>query len=268
MRKHSILQAPFLAFYSEELYRDVAGSWRGASFVYLLLLLVVCWLPMAFAVHDQVRTFVKDEGAYLVDQIPSITIRQGAVSSDVPQPYYIKDKAAGRVLAIIDTTGQVATLSGSGAWVLLGKEQVSLRSKPNEVRTYELSRIESFQIDSTMARLWLDWLRRWAALFLYSLALAGSYLYRIIAALILAAIGVPLARGLRAELGYGALVNIAIVAMTPVILGKTILEAARIHVPFSWLVFMGISIAYLAFGIKANGRGVMSPPDGAGPSTG
>ena len=103
------------------------------------------------------------------------------------------------------------------------------------------------------------------------IASGGSSLHTIrciIAAVILATIGVPLARGLRAELGYGALVNIAIVAMTPVILGKTILEAARIHFPFSWLVFMGISIAYLAFGIKANGRGVMSPPDGASPSTG
>jgi len=39
MKRHSVFQAPFLAFGSGSLYRDVGRNWKGVAFGYLLLLL-------------------------------------------------------------------------------------------------------------------------------------------------------------------------------------------------------------------------------------
>ena len=105
MRPYSMVQAPVLAFYSRGFYREVAGHWRGMSFAYLLLLLAVCWLPSGFQIQSGWTRFVDVQGSRFVDQVPPISITQGAVSVDAKQPYYITDVDSKKVLAIIDTTG-------------------------------------------------------------------------------------------------------------------------------------------------------------------
>jgi len=277
MKPHSILQAPVLAFYSRDFYREVAQTWRGTSFAYLLLLLVVCWLPSGWQLQSGWVKFVDVQSSRIVDQIPPISIKDGIVSVDAKQPCYITDPDTKKVLAIIDTTGQVASPDGTGALLFLGKDQVVVKKGAEETRVYSLSRVEDFHIDRDVAHLWLDRSRYVAGPFIYLMMVAGSYVFRVVEVLVLASIGAVLSREATPRPGFGALLGISVLAVTPSIIARTALDLAKVSLPRAWMASLIVSIAYLFYGIAAlratpgqqegaPGQGGSQPPQWSGPS--
>ncbi len=119
MKKFSIIHIPVLSFFSKELYIDVGQNWKGVNFLYLLLLLAVCLIPTMIKIHADVTDFVNNEAPVIVNQVPEIAITDGQVSIKETQPYYIKDPDSDKILAIIDTTGQIESLENTDALCLL-----------------------------------------------------------------------------------------------------------------------------------------------------
>ncbi len=261
MRRYSVVQAPALAFYSSDLYRDVARHWRGAAFAYLLLLLAVCWLPAAREVQKGWARFVDNQGASLVAQIPPITIAQGVVTVDAEQPYYITDRDTKRVLAIIDTGGEVPPLNRTGALVFLGKDQLVVRKSATETRVYRLSGVRELHLDRGMAERWLGLSKRAAGPFVYLMALAGSYVFRVVEALVLAVIGLVIAKSVQPDLGFAASLSLSVMATTAPIVAGTVLEIGKVSLPHSGPIFFIVTLGYLWFGIAAN-RAPEAPPQG------
>ena len=107
MREYSLLQAPGLAFFSKDLYRDVAKNWTGLGFGYLLMVLSVSWLFSMGPISSELGGFFNKEAPELIAQVPELVIKGGELSINEPQPYYIVDPASGENAAIIDTTGPV-----------------------------------------------------------------------------------------------------------------------------------------------------------------
>ncbi len=270
MTRHSILQAPALAFYSADFYREAAGHWRGTSFAYLLLLLAVCWLPTGLQLQSGWAKFVDVQSPRFVDQIPPISIKDGVVSVDARQPVYITDPDTKKVVAIIDTTGQVTSLDGTGAMVFIGKDQAMMKKGPEETRIYSLSRVDEFHLDRGVVRLWLDRTRYVAGPFIYLIILAGSYVYRVVEVLVLASIGAVFSRDATPRPGFGALLGLSVLAVTPPIIVGTVLELSKVSLPKTWLVFLIVSVGYLFYGIaalrSAPGRGGPQPPPWSGPA--
>ena len=251
MKPQSILQAPVLAFYSGDFYREVARTWRGTSFAYLLLLLAVCWLPSGWQLQRGWVKFVDVQSSRLVDQIPPISIKDGIVSIDARQPCYITDPDTKKVFAILDTTGQVASPDGTGAVIFLGKDKIVIKKGADETRVYSLSRVEDLHFDRDVAHLWLDRSKYVAGPFIYLMMVAGSYLFRVVEVLILASIGAVLSREVTPRPGFGALLGISVLAVTPSIIARTAVDLAKVSLPMAWLASLIVSIAYLFYGIAA-----------------
>jgi len=76
--------------------------------------------------------------------------------------------------------------------------------------------------------------------------------FRIVQALIYAAVGLLFALWCKVTLSYATLLRLAVVAMTPCLLAKTIFGIADIHLPYATLIFLVITLAYLFFAVKAN----------------
>lgn len=256
MRKYTILHAPLLSFFSKWLYQDVAREWRGTGLLYLLALLAATWVPLVVGIHVVVTHFVRREAPPVVEQVPPITIRDGAVSCPEPQPYFIKDPDTGRPVAIIDTTGELTSLEGTGAGLLLTRTRLIVAQSGNETRIYDLSNTRAFYIDRDILTKWLEIARRWLAVAAYPLLVLFSYVYRIVQALLYAAIGLLFARMTRATLTYQALVRLAIVATTPVIILDTIVLLAGLSIPYWWPICFVIAMGYLYFGVKASAEPV------------
>lgn len=251
MKKFSIIHVPLLSFFSKDLYREVGLYWKGTNFAYLLLLLAVCWIPAMIKVHTAFSNFVDNDVPAVVEQVPEITIIDGEASIKEPQPYYIKNPENGDILVIIDTTGTTKSLEDPNAICLVTKTEIMWRQSEVETRTFDLSGVKSFVLDSERIMGWLHTAEKLLVIIMYPFALLGSYVYRIIQALIYAVIGLLFASWCKVTLSYEALLRLAVVSVTPCIIINTVLGLAGIHLPYIGLLYLLIALAYLLFGVKA-----------------
>ncbi len=256
MKKFSIIHIPVFSFFSAELYRDVGLNWKGVAYGYLFLLLAVCTVPRMFKLHKVLSAFIDEQSPQLVNQIPKITIEKGEVHIDEPQPYYItvpdyNNPDSNKVAAIIDTTGQIQSLDDTDAFVLLTKTKLLSRQSETEVRTYDLSQIKHFVLEQSTIMKWLDITKKVLVPMLYPFVLAGSFAFRIIQSLIYAAIGLIFAAWCKTKLSYPALIRLAVTALTPVIIVKTIFECAFVRIPYIGLWFFLAAMLLLFYGVKA-----------------
>jgi hypothetical protein len=252
MKKFSIIHIPILSFFSKELYREMGLQWKGICFGYLFLLLAICWIPMMVRINTGFADFVKNNAPPVVEQVPEVTITDGGVSIQEPQPYYIKIPDTNDILAVIDTTGSIDSPQDVNAFCLLTKTNIIMKQSNFETRTYDLSQVKSFTVSGDGIMKLLHIIKKFLFIVLYPFALLGSYVYRIIQALIYAAIGLLFASACKVSLSYGALLRLAIAAMTPCMIIKTVLGLAGVYIPcVATLLYLLITLAYLYFGVHA-----------------
>jgi len=260
MKQYSTVHPLYMSFYSRSLYRDVGRNWRGVAFLYLFLLLAVCWIPIMFKMYAGISAFIRDEAPAIVGQVPVITISGGRASVEVTMPYVIKDPDDGMPLIIIDTTGKTASLKNTEAFILLTKTELMFRRNAKETRVFSLSDMGDMVINKKTVYDWLDLFRKWFVVVLYPIVLIVSYVYRLIQVLIYAAIGIVIAKGLNADLDFQSILSLAIVADTPAIILNMLYNYSEMKMPFWWLICFLISMGYLYFGIKANAEGTSDSP--------
>jgi hypothetical protein len=251
MKKFSAIHIPPLSFFSKELYSDAALNWRGVNFLYLILLLAACWLLIMIKVHHSIAQFVDNQAPRIVEQVPKITITNGEVSIDQPQPYYIKTPDSNSNLAIIDTTGTIKSLDNTGAYLLITKNTLIARQSDLETRAYSLSQVKNFVLTSDRLMTWLQIFKKIFVIILYPLVLLSSFIFRIIQALIYGAIGLLFASWCQIKLSYDALIRLSVIAVTPCIIISTVLLLAHARLPYDILIYFLLAMAYLLFGVKA-----------------
>ena len=252
MKKYSMIHIPLMSFYSGELYRDVGLHWKGVGFIYLFLLLCICGIPSVIQVHLRFSDFVDNEAPPYVSQIPQITIEDGEAFVDVNQPHYIVDPHTQAVLAIIDTTGTITSLEGTEARALITQGQAIVKRNEFETRTIAFDQIEQFTLDQQRIYGWLNTLKKYLAAVMFPFMLFGSLIFRIVQLLIYAAIGLLMASWCRSNRSYTSLLRLAVVAVTPGIIVKTVLGFTSIQIPFAGLAYFGVAMAYLFFGVQVS----------------
>jgi hypothetical protein len=254
MKKFSIIHVPAMSFFSGALYRDVGLHWKGTGLAYLLLLLAVCWIPAMIQIHTGFSNFITNDAPLVVNQVPQITITNGEVSIEEPQPYYIKAPDSNEVLAIIDTTGTITSLEDESTLCLVTRTEIITRKSDVQTQTFDLSEVENFVLDGDRITGWLRTAGKFAVVVMYPFALFASYAYRIIQALIYAAIGLLFAKWCNTTLSYTALLRLAVVAVTPAIIINTVLGVTGVRLPYAWLLYLLVALAYLFFGVKASSQ--------------
>lgn len=266
MRRYSVFHALPLSFFSDDLYRDVARSWRGIGLVYLVLLVALATLVVAIRMQIGLDRWVQGEARGLVEQVPRIVIRHRVVEVDAPMPYTIHDPKTGTPLAIIDTTGQVASLEGQEARVLVTSDQIHYRRSAAETRVFQLSAWKDLTIDSERAGRWLRVLSTWAAPITGIFVFAGLFCFRLLQQLILAVVGLLAARVLSAALDFPALMRLSAVSLTPALLIEPLLDILGVKPRgFGW-VWMVLVLVYMTWAVRANRPGPTNAP-GPAPAT-
>lgn len=250
-KRYTILHPLVLSFFSPAVYRDVGLRWRGVGISYLLLLELVAWIPVAVKIHVGLGSFLEGPARGLVAQIPNITVTKGEVRTDGQEPVEIKEPGSGETVLIIDTTGRFTSLDGTPARALLTRTKLFLRQGPSKVESYDLAGIDGLSINRAGIEAWLGRIRRWTAIVLYPLAVGFAWAYRVVQALLYGAIGLLFRDPSGTRLGYAALLRLASVAVTPVVLLDTALALAAVSIPLWGLLCLGIALGYLFFGVRA-----------------
>lgn len=243
--------APLRAFYSRPFYREVALTWRARGFVYLLLLLSVCWAPIMVQLSMEGALFMATRADDFIRQLPTITIHGGQVSIDREEPFFLYDRTTGQTVAIIDTTGEILSLDGSPAYVLLTGNQLLTQRSELESRTHDLSSIQSLTVTPADAYRWLNLTMVWGPALLFPFLVLGSYAVRLLQTFFYALIGMLAKLVTGADLDFAAMLAVSIMAITPAIVAATLLLLLGLTPPMGWLLFFALSMAYLLFGMSA-----------------
>jgi hypothetical protein len=111
---------------------------------------------------------------------------------------------------------------------------------------------------------WLETARKYWTLVFYPFAVAGSLVFRIIQALIYAAIGILFASWCRSKRSYDSLLRLSAVAVTPCIIINTILEVAGISVPLAGLWFFLVTMIFLFIGVQESAKDAIPPTGNLG----
>jgi hypothetical protein len=263
--RYSRLSALVLSFFSASLYRDVARNWRGIGLLYLFLLMALTWLPPIIRGHVSLRRFVRDESPKIIDQVPTLTIKNGVVSIAEPEPYFIRDPETGKALVYIDTSGAFDDAKAAkDAVVLVSRSTLEVR-QPNKTEVHDLSKVENFSMDKRSVAHWLDIGASWFGPVAYISSVIWSLLYGLVRLLVYALVGLIFVSAFNARLDFAALMRLAAVAMTPAMAIDTLAWTFNFGTMpcCGWQFLMAIvALIYLGFAVKANADATSPPPTG------
>lgn len=252
VQRYSLIHPLFMAFFSRSLYQDVGRNWKGTGFLFLFSIIALCSIPFVLLVQSELSALLNEEAPRIVPQMPAVRIIKGKVSIDRTEPYCVKDDKSGDPLIIFDTTGQIRTLTGSKAAVLVLSSSLVVRNNTGETRTIDLSGIDGFALDRRLLYEWIDELEGSLAFILYPFAVLIFFLFSLIEVVIFAAIALFLTRSRGQSSDYRAYMRLAAVSLTPVMVIGAVLNVAGIALPFWWLTSIPLTAGYFLFAVKVN----------------
>jgi hypothetical protein len=252
MRRYSILQAVPLSFFSGDLYRDVARSWRGIGLAYLVLLVALLTLVVVIRMHLALAGWVNRDAREFVGQVPRIVIRRQVVEVDGAMPLTIRDSRTGAALAIIDTTGAVTSLDGQEARVLMTGDHIFYRKSVAETRVFNLSGVTDFTVDSARAGRWLGIFATWGTPIATPFVFGGLFCFRLLQQLLLALVGLLVGRLARVGLDFSGHMRLAAVALTPALVIEPLLELFGARPSWWGTVWIAVALACMVWAVRAN----------------
>ena len=244
-KKYNVLHLPVLSFFSKRLYRDVGRNWKGSNFLYLFLLLAICWIPPTLKLRQEMVQSLDSNQVKLINQLPDIHIQNGQVSIDQNQPYRITRN--GETVAIIDTTGSMNYIADKNVMALLTENELIIRRGKNQFNTLDLSQVSEFHLNKNIANQWLQMAKNSMAPLSYGLFLLLSYTFAVLLMLLVAVVGLMISSVMHTSLKFSGILRIAAAAATPSIILITI--SAALGQSISGLIYIAVTLLYLLIGI-------------------
>ncbi|MDB4965690.1 MAG: hypothetical protein JWN44_1379 [Myxococcales bacterium] len=236
-------------------FARVAKQRTRRTLVYLFLLVAISAASTTTLWTLKLRDVVRQLDPHL-DEIPTITIKNGRASADVEQPWIKRlgrDDSGKQMVAIIDTTGVRQDFEEDEIGVFLKRTVLSVKTNDKQ-QEIPLTRFPDGTVGPDVVRAFIA---RWMRVVPFYLAaiLCGWYLFvksmqaflLVLAALI----------GSRSRLSFGSLFNIAVYALTPAVILDAALPFVKLHVPLFWMLYFAVAIAYAVLGAQ---RASATPP--------
>jgi hypothetical protein len=237
-------------------YRHVARNWGGIGILYLILLLTLAWIPSLVNFHLWLRKIAEEDFPKVAKDWPDISIKNGKVTSPVPQPLEIKDEN-GIVFFVLDTTGKINNLDQTKAMFLLTETKFFQRDQLNNIQIHDLTTFPDFDVTKERLQEWVDTGATWAAVCVYPFCLFGSMIRAIILMLLASIAGLIFNAAFNAKVTYGGLLRFAAVGMTLSVYIDTGVDIAHLcgqtninlpPFPLWFLIALALTSAYVGFG--------------------
>ena len=258
IRRMKMLSAIPMSFYSAELYRDVGRTWTGSGVLYLTLLLAVCWLPTAVRTHLGLRRFAATEAQRITAGLPEISIKNGIMETNPHGRFEIRDDnpRPGRptsTFIIDDSIDQVPSDLPAGTMMLTRREFGNARATGADRRILQLSAFGNFNLTPAGIRSFIGSMPYWVPPMAYVACLIGSLMFRFVQTCIYGALARMFAKGKGVTLDFQTAMRIASVAVTPVIVLRTLIWffPGEPYWYLRWPIAIVITLLYLRFAVAA-----------------
>ncbi len=250
MNKYRFWQAPFFALFSKDFYRSVGKDWKGIALVYLLFLLAITWIPTVLKINEKITKFENEFLVDIVNKMPELEINDGKLITGVSMPYYM-DFDEDDPFIVIDTNASISDYDKYDRPILITKNEIIVQKNRNETRIINFDQIPDIYLDGVAVDNFSKEVLSIAKLLIYPILVLNSFSARIFQALFLAIVGLIFASSLNTEIGYGTLVRLSVVAMTGIIILRTVVFYLAINIPYFWFFGIAMTLVYLFIAINA-----------------
>jgi len=259
-----LLKGVVRSFYSRAFYLELARSWRGIGFGFIVILSLintVGWSAIGYMGLHQVIEQVPG----WAETLPSVTYKNGEISIDKPVPYYVRAGNSGPIMGVIDTNYKVTDINALTAFMkqnkivfLLTADKFISLQKAGELEVRDLK--ESFKQPQPLTithdnwQMWGKRIERWGtltfltafSLILFVTLLIGNFFITVLDAIVIALLGLIF----RAGLEFSAAMRLAAAVRIPLAaISFLCLVAGHPFVGMlSWLLWLG----YLVFAVWAS----------------
>jgi hypothetical protein len=266
LRRFGRWSALWASFYSRDLYRDVVARWKGIGLLYLMLLLAICWIPSAARWVVGLQEYAATEAPPIVKQFPTITIEKGVMRATPPGRHVIQlerdpSRASQPLLIIDDSIDSVPSDRSLEGFILTRREFAALQPSRSDRRAWVLGPGTNINVTPDDVAAFLDSMAIWLPPIGYVFAVAGALAFRLAQALLYGAVAMAFASRHRLKLNYDSAVRLAAVAVTPVVIIRTLIWFGPWEPAWylRWPAAALITLAYIAFGIRAAAAAPASP---------
>lgn len=212
MKKYSIFHPYWMAFFSKNLYKDVAANWRGYGFLYLFLFTILFSIPLTFATYRSIQNDALPAVNAFIDQVPSFSIKNGVLTTEEDKTYTILEPGTNSILAVINPApGQDL----SSVPVIVEKTQLIAKKSKVETRTIQFDQIDEFEYTQGSLSPYIDGVGGALALVLMPFIALAFFIWHIFKSFIFSIVGLLLSAILRAKLAYGTILRLTSIALTP-----------------------------------------------------
>jgi hypothetical protein len=247
-------------------YRRFALQKASRTALYLSFLSLLFTVGGTIALKLRVGPAVDETFAWLETSVPKLTFENGKVTAEPPGPTRLVHPKAPEVAVMIDTarTEPVTTqvLQESKVLAYLSANALTIEQSAGRVESYDLSKASSKEAVVVDARFFREAARALKSV-VYPLTVLTVFVlaaaWTAIAALFYGVVGLLLNSALSGGLTFGSLYQLAVHAQTAAVLLRVILAYLPFQVPFTGVLTMALTLAYLWLGIRANARAADAP---------
>lgn len=226
-------------------YKEIFTQPFGRTLRHLLFLALLTTAILGFRYGIGLNNFSQKGLKWVEEKAPYIEIADGVVKADVEQPFLAETEG---FAIVIDTTGETPKVPEKyKTGILLTKDKFIV--KHDEVRTqeFDLSKIKSFKLDKTS----FGKLRKFFVFALIPFMLIMQFFYFFIAKIVQALITGLILIMFKPGFKYTNILNLCIYALAPVtILSVIVTLLSPRPIPFFWLIYLGMYIAFVAGSIR------------------
>ncbi len=249
-RKYGFLQAPFMSFFSKDLYTDVTVHWSGCGALYMLMLLSISWLVSCITFD---KPFIQlsmnpDTPAYL-QQLPDMTMKDGVLSINKPYPCNIVNTHDKSQVYVTFVKEFVGTPSASDPALIITKDAMIAGAAASQSQpALEFSKLKGcdFQLTGNQLIGIVGQFALWLPIGLYAFGIIPVFLAHLLQMCIYGGLAMAIASGFQTKITFVTGMRLAAIAMTPAIMLNTGIAAAQ---AFGVSSFPGLGLVAMAVSV-------------------
>lgn len=244
-----------LTFFSPKFYREAAANWRGKAFLALFTALFLFWLLLTTISGFQITSKAKSLVNYIAPQLPTMTIKNGTISTDTTAPTKIYLPHSKTPLAIIDTHNQLKNITQIASFAYIGPRTVRIK-KPNKIDTYKVPKKYNMVLTSKNFAPLVSKILVTAIpitfFIMAMIALVVTYAMAVLGSLILAMINLIIGKISKREIYFSSAYSLALLACIPAFGLNLILHFFEIRSTWLYLLFALLYSVYAVYALPKN----------------
>jgi hypothetical protein len=276
--KFTFFQAPFMAFFNRDLYRDVATNWKGSGALYIFLLTSAAWL-VSFIVGTALpimQVMNNKDFAGFMQQVPKMVIVDGKLSIDKPAGYEMKDPKTGSPIIRFAMDRKVAEIKQGDPPLVITETDVVMRADGHAYKSAtdssddeasksvmkwtDVSKLfsQKVEVDSASLQAGISQILTIVPIAILFVFWPFIFLGHLIQMLIFGGVGILIANGMNKEMPFETAMRLSAIAITPAIVISVALTVLRATVPplslitgFWGFTSVAVSVAYLIVIIRS-----------------